>query len=163
MSADEKEKMRHMYHSGVGYRRHYTANPCQQCGRSDYTATRGGQKFCCKQCWERYDAVHGVRSRKAACGARGEAFLDLRTETEGECLRLAGAAGGACEFASCRHHCGTAGKCAVLLASLGQQTNVEIAALLGVTKQRVHVIELAAEKKLRRNPVAKRCFGELLT
>lgn len=146
-----------------GYQRHYTANPCQQCGRSDYTATRGGQRFCCKQCWEQYDRTHGVRSRSAACGDAGETFLDLLTESEGECLRLATASGGACEFVSCRHRLSD-GLCSPLVAGwVGPQTTVEVAALLGVTKQRVHVIEKRLCSMLRRNPVVKRCFGELVT
>ena len=149
--------------SADGYRR--TGEPCRNCGRADYAATKTKQRFCSRDCWRQFDAAHGINETnlRSARLERWCEYLDLRAESDGECLRLSQATGGACEFASCRHRFGE-GRCSLLVAGeTGPQTTVEVAELLGVTKQRVHVIEQRLFTILRRNPIAKRWARELAT
>lgn len=128
--------------------------PCVHCGRTDYTAKRRTQKFCSRACWNAYDSIHQVRRESSLRHAAKKFGVDLNRETSGECRVFARQQGGACEFNGCRHHNGStatdATRCALIVASneggLGQ---LEVAKILGVTKQRVSWIELSALEKLR--------------
>ena len=62
-----------------------------------------------------------------------------------------------CPYSSCRHHMNAAESCALDVADQGAHDRTKVAALLGVSRERVRQIENEAlTKLLRRTPVKER-------